>query len=276
MQTNSLIVFHGDRRQDYLADYLLSKGYPATRLKIPAYTGNSESSSLENYFSNASHLIGPISFGIEDTKIVKIMKPGQTLIGGNIPEDIVLFCKKKGIISYDYIKSELLAQENAAITAECLVGKIILDIPTTLFGINCLILGYGRCGSRVAHYLQGFHSKIFILDCDLLKLNSAENCGYNPVLFSELTPLLPTLSLLINTIPKSILSKQLLSMLHKDCNLFELASTPGGFAENEITELSLSLHSCPGLPGKSAPKTAGFAIGREVCRYLERIERNEL
>lgn len=268
MINNSILIFHGDNRQDYLADYLTSKGYIVFRFStLP---------STPNEVPITSYVVGPLSFSPADYKIIESMRPNQVLFGGNFQKDFILSCEAKNIPLYDFMKSELLIEENAKITAECFIGTILMSTPTTLYNAKILICGYGRCGSKIASYLLGFHSEVYILETISTKRNLAQRCGCKTVSCPNLENLLPNLSFLINTVPQPVLTKEQLKLLPNNCHLFELASAPGGFLQEELSDLSFSYHPCPGLPGKIAPKTAGIAIGKEICRYLERMDRNGL
>lgn len=77
--------------------------------------------------------------------------------------------------------------------------------------------------------------------------------------------------LIINTIPSPVFKSCFLRHLKKDCVLFEVASRPGGFDEDMCRGLSLKLISCPGIPGKTAPKPAGEAIADAVLPLLKQF-----
>ena len=75
---------------------------------------------------------------------------------------------------------------------------------------------------------------------------------------------------IFNTIPAPVLSQRDLESTRPDCLLLELASAPGGIEAGG----SRSLIQAPGLPGKTAPETAGRLIGETILRLAGCQERS--
>ena len=63
-----------------------------------------------------------------------------------------------------------------------------------------------------------------------------------------------------------------IAMLRPDCPYIELASSPGGIAPDAAKPAAYI--PAPGLPGKTAPKTAAAILFRAMCDspYLSRQE----
>ena len=75
-----------------------------------------------------------------------------------------------------------------------------------------------------------------------------------------------------NTVPAPVFSSAQISMLRPDCPYIELASSPGGIAPDAAKPVAYI--PAPGLPGKTAPKTAAAILFRAMCDspYLSRQE----
>ena len=75
-----------------------------------------------------------------------------------------------------------------------------------------------------------------------------------------------------NTVPAPVFSSAQITLLRPDCPYIELASSPGGIAPNAAKPAAYI--PAPGLPGKTAPKTAAAILFRAMCDspYLSRQE----
>ena len=134
-----------------------------------------------------------------------------------------------------------------------------------------LIAGYGHCGEQIAAKLSALSAEISIFDKDPDRQKAAEDAGF-PFYDIRSWPFVHAdFDLIINTIPSPVFKSCFLRRLKKDCVLFEVASRPGGFDEDMCRGLSLKLISCPGIPGKTAPKPAGEAIADAVLPLLKQF-----
>ena len=75
-----------------------------------------------------------------------------------------------------------------------------------------------------------------------------------------------------NTVPAPVFSSAQIAMLRPDCPYIELASSPGGIVPDAAKPAAYI--PAPGLPGKTAPKTAAAILFRAMCDspYLSRQE----
>ena len=73
--------------------------------------------------------------------------------------------------------------------------------------------------------------------------------------------------------PALLFDAGLLCQLRKDCFLLDLASAPGGVDLDAARELHCRVGTAPGLPGRTAPRTAAAAIRDSIYHILE--ERGE-
>lgn len=188
-----------------------------------------------SYLEGCNLLIGPVNFYKEGELIPEISKACATY---HVP-----------VVNYMSNREFLIA--NAEIAAEGLLSYLILNTPFTLNGANALILGFGRCGSAIAKRLHVLGCRVDAYDLVPEKLD-------NPQIYD----------LIINTIPAKVITKDMLLSLRKDCILFDIATAPGGYDDEAVSHLGLKLIHCPGIPGATAPKSAGYAIGALAVSYL--------
>ena len=73
-------------------------------------------------------------------------KAGEKTIvfGGKIGQTLKDYCERSQIELIDYFEREELAVLNAVPTAEGTLQLAMEELPTTLFGSNCLVTGFGR------------------------------------------------------------------------------------------------------------------------------------
>ena len=199
--------------------------------------------------------------GINGKKIkideaLKIM--GKKLVfTGSISSEILRKFKLYNIEILDIMKNEEFAVLNAIPTAEETIKIIIANTKKVLHNTNCLIMGYGRIGKVLAKKLNGLSVNV-----DCLVSNNIEKTwsiveGYNYIKFENIknkSDLLKKYDIIVNTIPKIILTEQL-KKIRKDTLIIDLASKPYGIGRNIVKQENLNFIEALGLPGKSAPIT---------------------
>ena len=80
---------------------------------------------------------------------------------------------------------------------------------------------------------------------------------------------MPQQDIVINTVPKQVLSGHDLSLLPQGTLLLELASLPGGFDPAHGEALGLHTVIGRGLPGKYTPAGAADIIAETIYEELE-------
>ena len=278
MSKASIAVLGGDLRQHYLAEYMVKTGH--------------EVSSLREAISDCDWILGPMPFsrdgerlyaaptkpagimpeksaeilpkesaGITLEELAALLRPGQTLVGGGIPESFSDVCARKQVTVIDLMEDEALARANAALTAEGLLSMLIAQTPFSLTNRRFLILGFGRCGQEIAWLLSGFSAALTAYDHDPKRIGLATLQGFS-------TDLSLDYDVIINTIPAQVLTGQQLAQLPPHCMLFDIASAPFGFDLKTARELGLALIRCPGIPGAMMPQTAGELIGKSISERM--------
>lgn len=193
---------------------------------------------------------------------------GQIVLGGRIGAERTEL-ESLGVTVYDYYDDPILQAENAIPTAEGAIGILMGRLPVTITGMRCLITGFGRIGAALALRLALLGADVTVSarrDADLGRITAlglrAERTGQYRYSLGEYDAV-------INTVPASVFSENDYVNFKDDCLLLELASAPGGISESRCRERNLHFVRAPGLPGRCAPKTAGYAIADAVARILE-------
>ncbi len=196
------------------------------------------------------------------------LRPGQVIMGGNLGTETAQY-KKEGLQIFDYYADPLLQCANAVPTAEGAIEILMAQLPVTIQGSCGLITGYGRIGSLLAGKLQLLGANITASarkDADLGRILAA---GMGAEQTGHYRKGLDQYDYVVNTVPAPVFSTKDYAKLRPDCLLLELASSPGGFDDALCRAHGLQCIRAPGLPGKCAPKTAGYAIADAILRLTE-------
>jgi len=128
---------------------------------------------------------------------------------------------------FDYLDYEELSVKNAVPTAEGAIEIAFKELPVTLHGSECLVLGFGRIGKVLSSMLHGIGARV---SCgarrpeDIAYINAY---GYNAVNTANLN-LTRQYDVIFNTIPYKILKENILKTIDADTLIIDLASKPGG------------------------------------------------
>lgn len=196
----------------------------------------------------------------------------KTVITGNITKEIEQYIDSANNLKIvDVMKLEELTVLNAIPTAEGAIQIAMERSNITLHNSNCLILGFGRIGKVLSKMLNGIGANVF---CEARKeqdLSWITSYGYNPIHLNNLSEELNKFDFIFNTVPSTILDKEMLKLVNKDCMLIDLASKPGGIDFEEAEKLKLKCIWALALPGKVAPKTAA-----EYIYYVLKNRKDEI
>lgn len=269
-------VLSGDLRQYYINEYFKKLGL-FTELKTNMDFNDYDFVVCSTPFSKDGENINCdfySSFPI--STFTSLLKPWQKIFGGNIPKKLVSAYDETNIDFVDVLKDSHVVWNNALLTAEGLISKIILNTPFSIDSSNTLIMGFGRCGINTALRLKALGSNVTIYDHTKVHLSQASSFGLKTLEYKNLSNNLSKFNIIINTVPGKIFEPEHYKILNKECILFEIASAPFGFEPNLATQNQLSLITCPGLPGVTAPQAAGELIAKSIISYLERNGINDL
>ena len=201
-------------------------------------------------------------------ELLEQLHAGQTVLGGCLgtQRETLTSC---GITALDYYDDPLLPWANAVPTAEGAIGILIDRLPGTIQGSGGLITGYGRIGKVLAQKLTLLGAEITVSARNPADLGAILAAGLCAEQTGAYRGELGRYDYIVNTVPAPVFDAEHYSRMQPRCLLLELASPPGGFDEKICLERGLELLRAPGLPGKCAPKAAGYAIADAVLRILK-------
>ena len=264
-------VAGGDNRLHYTAESLRERGYTVTRTK--ADTG-------EDY-ADTDVLILPVPLSRNGTTVFAPQAGDPvpvSLLAEKLPRTARVFCGvprenaepffRRGIRLYDYAAREEFAVRNALPTAEGVAQILLQTLPVTVRGSAVLITGYGRTARACARLLSamGAHVTVAARRCSALAF--ADTDGYRSLYLRELPRFMHGMDAVVNTVPATVLTHDVLRAMRRDCPVIEIASPPYGTDLEAAKALGVHVQIAPSLPGKVAPKTAGVILADTVLNIL--------
>lgn len=264
-------VIGGDRRIAAVAQWLREDGYEARTFA----TAKDSEDSLLNALKGVDAVIMPIP----------MTKDGSTLYapfyGGEIKLSDIFFLaasaqifagfvdKDSGYPVTDYYDSEQIKILNALPTAEGALQIAMHNTDFTISGSKCLISGFGRISKVLAPRLRSLGADVTISARNIQDLAWIEALGYKPVHTSCIAENAEDKNIFFNTVPHIIYDARTLRHIDKKALIIDMASVPGGVDIKAAEEMNLRVISAPGLPGRTAPLTAGKYIKQTVLNLLK-------
>ena len=281
MKDNTFLILGGANRSLYLGEYLENQGF-----KVCYYAFNHTEcyNSLEEAMNSSDVIVLPLPFTKDrltlntplfDDKvvisdIVALLSNKKMVFGGQLPKSFCEELESRDCPYCDYFLLDELAIYNAVPTAEGVVQVLIEELPITIHGMKCGILGYGRVGKVLANTLSSLGAKVTVFARKQSAFAEIYASSTEYKHFDVLSTENNDFDVVINTVPVKVLGDAQLSKLNSDCILVEVASAPFGIDFQSAKEKAFKVIKAGSLPGKVAPKTAGEIIGRSILPMIRR------
>lgn len=279
-------VVGGDMRQCHLAELLAADGHTVRAYALEKYNFTdavTRSYNLQELTKRVDCIVLPLpvtteggllntplslnSYLLED--IFNLFHTGQTVVAGKVDHNLFEKAGRSGVQLFDYLEREEFSVSNAIPSAEGAVQIAMEELAITLRQARCLIVGFGRIGKLLAHYLQGFGTDITISARKYGDIAWIEAYGYHSANTLNLGGTLGDYDVIFNTVPFEILNANLLSELRDNCLVIDLASKPGGIDFTTAKKLGIKTIWALSLPGKVAPITAGMIMKQTIYNIID-------
>lgn len=229
---NSVSFICGDNRQIYLENLFAAYNFKTYvyDLVSPLLSSSCiKCSSLETAINASKYIIFP--FRIDCISLLQIesilpLLENKIVFGGCISKEIQHLFNINHIEFYDYFKTDYVNKLNAIATAEGCIYYAIGNSNINLHNSNSLVIGYGNCGSVLAHKLLSLGSHVTVTTRSHFQKASAFTNSLNYIDISKLNNTLYDYSFIFNTVPDMIIDKDILLKLNKDCIIIDIASSP--------------------------------------------------
>lgn len=240
--------------------------------------------SVKKAIQDVEIVIGPIPFSSDGTTVnmpfsdkkitIREMMHSinaKILIAGAISPEIYEMANDEYIEIIDIMKREELAVLNTIATAEGTIQIAIENTNKILHGSEVLILGFGRIGKVLARKLAGLSAKVTCAARKDEDLAWIQAYGHKATNINAIGENLKSYDIIINTVPRMILTEQKLQYVKKDSLLIDLASNPGGIDKKSVKEKDLKFVWALSLPGKVAPTTSAEFIKDTIYNILKEV-----
>lgn len=251
--TVKFFVLGGDRRMDFVRERLILDGHEVTvRL------------------DEAECIILPMPL-TQDGRHISNTEINMYEFIETVPKGVPVFAGGELEGAINYLRDESLALSNVVPTVEGAIALAINNTDFTLWQSRCLIIGSGRIGKLLAKYLHSMGAKVTISSRKAEDMAYAKIHGMKSAKTDEIYKIMPEQDIIFNTVPSRVMGKCEIAEMRKDAIIIELASKPYGTDFMIAEDEGISVFLAAGLPGKTAPKTAGEIICQTIYRlYNER------
>lgn len=272
----NIIVVGGDRRMIFAAKKLAERykcslcGFGDTEVQgISAVeSGGRFDCAVLPVFARSEEISCPLGGKPIDIEVLpELLEPGAAVFAGKVFPRLAEFCEKNGYELYDYLEREEFAVMNAVLTAEAAAEIAIRETQTGIFGAKVLVLGFGRIGKLTARYFAALGADVTVTARKRSDLTWIKANGYKPADITDSAQFAAALSaadVILNTVPAGILAGDTAKAVREDALLIELASVP-------CTDSTAGFRviQAGGLPGKTAPVTAGYIIAETIENIMD-------
>lgn len=124
------------------------------------------------------------------------------------------------------------------------------ELPITLCGSNCLVVGFGRIGKCLAKMLFGIGAKVHVAARKYSDLAWIKALGYEGLHTNAISKSAESYDLIINTVPHKVIDSSVISNVRNDTLIIDLASKPGGVEMDAATSKGLRVIWALSLPLK--------------------------
>lgn len=181
---------------------------------------------------------------------------------------LILTCnysfKDKNCIDYGKLDSYSLL--NAVPTAEGAIKLAIENTPFTLWQSRILVIGFGRVGKVLADRLKALGASVTVSARKPADFALIRALGYNAAETQTAGEILSDYDIVFNTVDVKIIEDK----AFEDCSLKLIIdlSSAGGFDIAAARDRGICALKAPGLPGITAPLTAGKILAETVTEIL--------
>jgi len=201
-----------------------------------------------------------------ETEILEYIAPGSVLLlcGPGFPKE-----RRWDLQYVNLWEDEALLCENAYLTAEGAVASAMRHVGTSMEGVCCVVVGYGRIGRALTGILRNQGANVTVISSSEAKRREVREMGAEAASMMRLTEVLPGKQVIFSTPPAMFIDRPALERADEDAVIIDLASPPYGVDLDAAHALNLNAYREPGLPGRYCPLSAARAIFNSVLRWEE-------
>ncbi|MBQ1409759.1 MAG: hypothetical protein IIY94_00570 [Oscillospiraceae bacterium] len=254
----------GDRRQFWLSRFLVPKGQVYT-LGVPGLEDNVPDQPVDALilptpcFTAGGRLHGQRE-GLDPSALSGLYDEHTRVYGGAVPEQMETWLPGCSHVT-DLLLDPAVKAANGRLTAEAAVELTAERLEGSLFGLPCLILGYGCVAKPLASLLMSLHASVTVAARRAAARAEAVQGG---CLVCDFNCLPASPRVVFNTVPAAVLKPDTLNILGEECLWVELASVPGGLPTGY--DPNFSVLRANSLPGRRLPRSAAATLLEGILR----------
>jgi len=193
-------------------------------------------------------------------------KPDTAIFSGIENAYLAQKCLEHSLTYHVMMEDSNIARKNAVPTSEGVVAYLVANRQSTIAGSRVLVIGYGICGGDLARRLAALGTDVYALVRNRERELLAQDDGITPIYLHSLFE--HGFDVIINTVPQTVLTDDMLGRLGGNVLLIDIASKPYGFNMALARSLNEKSALLPGIPGKYAVKTSGEILGQYIQAIL--------
>ncbi|MDZ5454365.1 dipicolinate synthase subunit DpsA [Labrys sedimenti] len=209
----------------------------------------------------------------------KIIPTREMLAGMKRPGHIILgwadanlkgHCETLGITLHEYEWDVDLMLLRGPAIVEGVLKVIIENTQITIHKSNVMLVGQGTVGSLLTNTLLALGAHVHVAARNPVQRAAAYAAGAEPLTLEQLPDYLPKMDIVIGSVPKRLLERDLLALLPKHALLVDVAAPPGTIDRDAAAEIGLRAVWARGM-GARAPITVGRSQWSGISRRIEGI-----
>lgn len=268
------ILLISDMRQVYLAEILTKKGINVRCLDIRnSETVKEQLGKLKGFLAEADRLILPIPVskipeqGVLNDILNKNLTNDTLVLGGCFSPEQTELLERRDIRYLDFMKDEIVTEENAVATAEGVIAELVNHSPYNIDEAKIIVTGYGCCGKAIAERLRALGARVTVLARRREVRKEAKKAGFYAADFAFGPEEAMGAAMIVNTVPAPVITRAIIRELPRDAYILDIASKPGGTDFACAKECGIRADLALGLPGKYAPKESAYILDRAIERF---------
>ena len=266
-----LLIIQADNRQLYMSQYLEKNGFDVT-----VFTPNLLSGDNERNFDGATFALPTVKnsrinceYDVSCENILPLIKKDGVVFSAMADEAFLEKIYDAELKHYDFYKREELIILNASLTAQAVLELVLINSNVSLSDLKILVTGYGKTGEAIADILLANKVSVTVAARKIKDRTRAEIKNIRAVSFNEIKNYSDEFDFVINTVPETVIGKNLLSTFSENCIFFEVASKPYGIDIGEAEKQNKKIIIASSLPGKYVARSAGEVIAKTIINMIK-------
>lgn len=200
--------------------------------------------------------------------IIQSLSSDSVIYTGVANEYLQKLCNKLDQKYISLFERDDVAILNSIPTAEGTLQLAIEHTDHTIHQSHTLVVGFGRIGMTIARLFKavGAHVSVVARTPEDKARIIEMGCTFIPL--QQLAQQIHSYQLCINTVPSMIITSDTINQMNEQLCVIDLASPPGGVDFLYAKQSGIHVIHALGIPGKTAPTTAGHILADVLIELM--------